>query len=532
MNFLPIRSLGSKGLILFAILFISLIIYFPQFMKEFGIIDDYSLLTIDKEKPENYYLFQAAYFRGRPIGGWLLMQHALALNNISDFAIWRAANLIGILFFLYLTSRFLKKSCALSNFWIIFFSLSALVLPCIQISILKATLFSTSALTLIIATISYFLWNSFREASQQPTQHQPWILLIASFSLFLLSLLIYPLNALIVWFFTFALVIYRPLSSWPSTRKIMFSDLTYFSCGLIAFRLIDRLIFVPFAQKQPWFDPQILPTDTYSMEIANNIFSKINLIHDTFKISLSGAWQLQFYGMAATIALMTLIIIIIGMLFTTQKRETIIESKSLESRFSIERLLTALIMMLIVNLPALLAKGCLQSPGYRAVIPLSLMGLLGLIKAGHLLIPENTQQPRHLFGKAIVIFYLTVTLLIGQQHVYASVDNYHHELKLMRKAVQDFKPNKFSRVIIIRNDRFKSFTGRVFYREFGAMIRKRPDALPFFTLKFLPEEIRGISFIVLSPQESKTINISPKDYLIDLNKHAYNQYVRPSKKIN
>ncbi len=499
------------------------IIYFPGLTTEFGIIDDYTLLAIDKQNPEKFHLFQAVYFRGRPLGGWLLVGHALLLEKIADFAWWRLANLGAILFFFLLAGYFLRRQLKLPNFWILIFILSALVLPCVQMSVLKASHFTTAALTLVLASLSYLALQAFRDYRQRrdPLYGKNWyfVFLPLSFFLFTMTLFIYPLNSLIVWFFSFSRALVRPLSEWKQTRKLIGFDLIFFSLGLMAFRLLDRFCFVPFGFRQPWFDARILPQNTYSMDISWNIPAKTHFLIDSFTIALSGTWNIILpwqsplnYGIA---------LIVLGFILLTRNEPT---SNPANPGFRWQRGLILLGLMILVNLPGLLAKGCFFSPGYRTHIPLSFMGSLGLCASAYWLNKNTTNKIVATGLKFICAAGLMALLLIGQQHAYDAVQNYHRELCLMRQEIKRFDPKIHQRLIVIYNNRFLSYTGRFFHREFAGMIRHRHDVVPFLKELRQSYPANGLSHIlVVPPDVKKTMPSGPHDCVIDLNRYAFIQ---------
>jgi hypothetical protein len=189
-------------------------------------------------------------------------------------------------------------------------------------------------------------------------------------------------------------------------------------------------------------------------------------------------------------------------------------------RYLMEKVLVLVFLMVLADLPTLLAKGVHRVWGLRVLFPLSVtLALLG-IWALRKMAMATTVRKRPALLTGIVLTGCLVAALPSVKNIGAVVRHAHVEMVVLRSELNKVDLTQHKRIVIIVMELRRFFVDRALAYEFNHKIRHYSHVYPF--LKERPELLKKkIAVIVEESRWFKKYSPQESDYVIDLNGLAF-----------
>ena len=334
---------------------------------------------------------------------------------------------------------------------------------------------------------------------------------IGAFLLFLAALFIYPSGAMTVFIFTFVRTAFCSLENWRLTRKLFWGDLIFFGVGMVVYRAIDRLLIFPWALNDLHF---LIPGQPeYAMGITKNIFSKFSLIWDSLLVSSAGSLHL-LWGNWGAIILGGFFIFMSVSFWGPKERRRHLKKESIERGGAIATLL------MLSNLPCLLAEACFKIIGYRVLwvptVMLMLLWVACLKRLSELMANKNS-------GKIAIYIATTAVILISffaaLSNVGDVVRNYHLELRFIRSQLTRMNLNEQNQIVVITVSHGETLIERRPPFEFSYMLTESQHVAPILIegLRNRSDLRKDLTLQVIPIQPNMRISLQKTDFLINLN---------------
>ncbi len=504
------------------LVFLSILIYLPALTVEFGFHNDYSMLLADRNNWLGFFESKHILMVGRAVGAVLATLQCWTMNRIADFTFWRLLSLGCVLLFVILLARFLKKRCSLEGPWAWLAGFLVMLLPVTQMSVLWVAHFMPGSFNILLATGSYLLFEKARGdgrligAAVPPVRSIP--LLALAFVLFVAALFTYPPTALTVFIFTFAVVLFSPSARWPQARRTFIGDAVFWGLGMLAYRIIDRMIVYPWGVLDAKFH---IPTQVeYNMRLTSHWAAKFQLLLNSLLDAAAGTWHLLLGEVGAGILLF---IVSWGLFECFSRKQSACGSADLRIFWEKAGMLAALLFL--ANLPSFLAEGCFKVLGYRVLWPASVMLVLVLgasLRYLNRLEEENPPPEGPPGGRTVpyaILALVVIFALLAARNIGDSTRNAQLELRFVRAQLNALNISRVTQVIVIPLPKGATLIGRNLPYEFGYMITEFQHVAPII-LQHLKARIAGekqLSLSMIDPDTRLAIKIQPTDFVINLN---------------
>ncbi len=473
--------------------FFSFLVFYPAFVTEFGVHNDYVML-------EEYGLHFLKYMEsgqmiliGRALNAvWANLQTGFT-HQIADFSLWRVFSFCFLIANTFLLYKFLIHKFKLEVFWAGSIAFGILFLPANQVFILWSNAFLIGTFNVFLVFVSYFLLDSIKTNNVlkvADTQLGLYFLKLGGSGIFFIaSLFTYPSTSMFVFVLTGAHVLFSPILSWKKTRRIIIRDVLFFGILMVVYRILDRGIIYPLALESGWFP--VLDLKPYQMGIGIDIVSKISLLKEIIVLSLSGVGHsISVYG--GVVFVLGAILICLVVLW--MQREKI---QNCSKNLAIQIVLFLMGLFFLANAPMLIAKGSKIVFGYRVLLPgsaLILMVLFSLLRLISRLCQRMLNQKVFKFLAVVIVVFSGG---IAWRNTRLVSKNCNQELNIIRSVVaQGIKDNVDGIIIKFIKNR-ETLVGQRLPFELGFMLTEYRQVRPILTELFKKLNKEMIPFFVL-----------------------------------
>lgn len=428
--------------------------------------NDYRLLQGNfqdrQEFPEAFHL----YIVGRPLQALLINWQGWIINSIRDLAVARFVSFLFLLSLMFMMDYFLRRRLKVENFWSKTIVLSIMTLPVMQISVIWVANFLPSFLTLVVAFGAYLVLDKSRGV----------LSFVLAGLLFMAALLIYPPNALFVFVGTFCVLLFSPADNWKRTLKTVLRDVAFFGANMVVYYVLVVRFFMRHAPPGEGGVNRVAGT-THEFHTTFNVFTKLGLIKETFIVSLGGVWHSFLEQQGAIINMVLIVLSLMAFLFLKKsgrpQRQAVIHG--------LGALGVGLVLFLLTNAPALMAKGCFQVLGYRVLASASIILLIAQLGLWAKMARVLKNDRAVFILKAAAIGFVAVSSLLAFVNMKDASANFKRELNYIRTKVASTDwPKDTSRIFLFTVAPFSGETlvGRKMPYELSYMITHPGMAYP------------------------------------------------------
>ena len=124
--------------------------------------------------------------------------------------------------------------------------------------------------------------------------------------LFIIALFCYPPNALLILIFPFSRVLFQAPAENREIRMIVLRDISFVIIMMAIFRFLSTTFVIPWGTQLYHFSTNA--NQLYSLELSNNIFSKVILFASIMGFALRGIWDYAGHWVGTCIVLIFLAI--------------------------------------------------------------------------------------------------------------------------------------------------------------------------------------------------------------------------------
>gem|GEM_PF-2038074 len=464
------QSALKKTPILF--FFLALLVYLPAFVTDFAVRNDYLLLPSTLHDKQVFPETPALCKLGRPLGALLITLLSWFINQISDFRFWRLLSFLTMLVVAGLFERFLRRRCGVEAFWAQLMVVTIMFLPPTQVFILWVANFPPGSFTLLLAFLSYLLWDSAGEKPWTPwadTKMGRVLRDSLAFVLFFAALLIYPAAAVFVFCGTFCYLIFPPAKERLSLRRKVGRDVVFYGSIMAAYFVINLKLLLPWSTAycaMVFKSYEEFSGSLYEFSLATDLWRMAVLMRDAFGYSLAGVWHPVWpSGWVVSAAVVVLGLVAIHRVRFKAMRDVRWSRKG-------AKVVAGLFLFLLVISPFCLAKNCVMVPGYRTLFPAMVMTTLipfAILYRWQQVLPEK--QDRWLPQGMAVVLVICFFLIAGK-NVHDVVRNYSHELNFIRAKLAALSGKNLNRLLLSARQPLgqASLIERVIPFEFGFML--------------------------------------------------------------
>ena len=448
--------------------------YFPVFIIEFGIHNDYSAWDYDNSNcclgyPESTHLLAV----GRPLGALLLNIQFLFFDSVSDFAPARFLSFGFILASAGLMHYYLTKRLLLAQGWALALVFCIFTLPSSQLYIIWVTNFIPGSFNVFLACLSYLIMDTVWRNRSLPQKTVANIVGIITASLiFTISLFIYPPTALFFLVFTFANVLFSKISLWATTRLRVAIDVLFCSFYMAVYFILIRFVYFPLLS---YYDSDFGAylasiNKSYEFSITSDFSSKIQLLFLITRTALNG-WNTKVDNDFSTEVFLLLlamgVVLTFFHFFTFQT--SLNKSQPLRQKFSLVlQGVAACSLLLILSISSLLisAGGFVA---YRTIFPYSAMAILILFWLFYKVTQAISEKKRKAVVNSLLIVITIIAAIVTQTNLLNTALGAHTELNFIRHSLATVDFSRVNRLIFVKPFGDGVFTDKNSNHEFSYM---------------------------------------------------------------
>lgn len=495
----------------FFLVLLSFLVYLPAFVTEFGAHNDYTLIPPSLGNHLVFMDTRHLILAGRALQAVLVYPIAWTINRVADLVAWRIISFFCMLVFVAIFLRFLRRRFGLEPFWLFVLGLAIVFLPESQLCILMVTTFLGGFVTLLPSLWAYVLleqgWKTDEKKMLRQKKTRSAGTLAFSFLLFESALFIYPPNAMFVFVCTFASLFFATKTQVPQARRIFGRDLIFFGSAMLVYWIVNLNVVIPWAQANLKFmqtHAAAMTGGLYELDMTADLFSKSRLLWESFLISMAGVWHLA-WGPRAGEGLLVLALLCTAGLRQQTRRE-------FDLTVFLQKLLGGVALFVLINLPAIMAKGCDHVIGYRVLFASAVLLLLWLIGLLRAVTAGMGQKQRTAVTAVILIIFVTLPGVLAGHNILTVVRNYSRELNFIRNKISGFDLSKINRVMVMTLPLGSGETliGRKLPFEFSSMVLGPQHIADEIMQKF------GRTKIPVDTDVGKVIFIDENTGIIDL----------------
>lgn len=333
-------NIFSPALLILPLLLL-LLAYFPAFAP-FGVHNDYSFLELKAgdwwlRYDESWLLYRV----GRPLAAVLMSCQMLLMKSPESFVYWRIAAVImaGVIALQFAT--LLRTRAGYSLLQSVCWGTLFLLLPAVQISVVWLTMVFLGLGASFIGLLGYSvipdICGSLSLRNLADSFRKDYLRYIAATALFIVAMMIYPINALVGLVITAAIVLSQRTTS--EKVSIVVRDGIIFGASMLVYLILVKSQILPFAKGEIVLPMYQLKLSIAPMEQLENL---VNII----AISAASPWHV-ITGMPLGITVN--LILLSGLVFLAREREF----PRLTDLATLSTLL--LLVIVIANAPVLVA---------------------------------------------------------------------------------------------------------------------------------------------------------------------------------
>jgi hypothetical protein len=490
------------------VIFLLLVVYWPGLTAIYGIHTDYSLLFKYKQSWFGFIETDQLFQVGRPLNGIASNIIFNTVNSIESFILWRWIAFGFMAWFLFIFWGYLRFNCKVHGF------LASMVItligltPAVAIYGLWVSLIFQGIPTVLMSTGAYFCLNRGRSGARWMRTDPAgigWILTAAL--VFILALYLYPPVALAVFLFTFAHLVFVPLSQWVETRRRVIMDVSLFSIAIIVYRITERFWVTPFLIRNQPDHP--LPA-CYDMAIGPNFFAKAHVLLETMNVSVAGPWHFfsPRYGW-----LIPAVFICSMMVFSLYARRHFLSFSFMHVKVTLERSFWVVLVLLLASLPVIMPKGVVELLGYR-LVPVSCCMIILLFVA---MLGWTFSLKKNIFFMRCAVVYVLLSAAIVSGAFSRVVSNYTRELDHVRSSLASEDISKKTLFVYIQLPPNTSFIRDALPYEYSLMITVYQHFVPLVTeaLNSMGRSRESAYYQVLPSEYHGRVKPDPRLLVID-----------------
>jgi hypothetical protein len=331
-----------KHVVLFLAPLVLLMVAFSPSFAPFGIHNDYSFLELKSgdwwlRYDESWLLYRV----GRPLAGALMSFQMLLMKSPESFVYWRIA---GVIMAGVIASQFAKLLRARAGYSLlqsVCWGTLFLLLPAFQISVVWLTMVFLGLAASFIGLLGYSvipdISGSLSLGNLADSFRKDFLRYIAAAVLFIVAMLIYPINALVGLVVTAAIVLSQRRISEKVT--VVLRDGIIFGVSMLAYLILVKSQILPLAKGEI-----VLPM--YQLKLSFAPMEQLENLVNILAISAASPWHV-IAGMP--LGIVANLILLSGLVFLVRKREL----PRLIGLATVSALL--LLVIVIANAPVLVA---------------------------------------------------------------------------------------------------------------------------------------------------------------------------------
>lgn len=352
--------------------------------------------------PEGYHLFLV----GRIVQALILdIQTFIICNNLFCLTLFQICSLASIIAGTIIFIKFLSK-LNVPKTYLILFSITIITLPSVQLFVVWVTEFGPGALNWLLAALAYSFYDK-----AFSTQHKKHFNILVSILLYLIAIANYPATAFLVFIFTLARILYTSVSKWKETRNYTIRDLFYFGILTVSYVVIHKCILLLLN-----IDMNKYNLPQYRLELINSIYQPLTQFYHIFTASIAGVWYLFYEKSWIIILLIIIIFVILKLFFSYNNRKNNLTYGIKQNLYLFEIAAFVILLLLIPNLPVLLARNSAQLvKGYRYIFASCIM--VQLLISWLFYLPINSIKQK-IFTISYAIYAL-ITIPLACYNIYS-----------------------------------------------------------------------------------------------------------------
>lgn len=474
-------------------------IYFPAFVHDFGIHNDYLTWSYNNRKcclgfPESYHLL----YVGRPIGALLLNVHLAAFTNIPDLKYGRLFGFFTLITAYWLYCILLTRRYKLNAELSLISGLLIFTLPSAILYVTWITNYIPGIFNVLLVTVAYALVSS---PTTQCYKYGFYLPLIG-YVLFFVSFWIYPPTSLFFFIFPFAAALFIDKNKWVVLRRRIIWTTTIGIVLFILYYMLVKFVSVPVLEILVSAIRNYTPPSSYEISLTTeNLTEKLFL----FKKLMITIFNIGFANYINFWVVFLGIALLVSLLLARQLKgkkyyDLLVKSRILE-RFAV----VALLFILAISPVLAPSNGFIA---FRIIFVASAMAVLLLCWMVHLLYKDS-----HIGIKMASVAVLTVITVASLAYGW-----FRHDL-LVSSATREYN---FIRSNLQRIDLVREKTVKVILPNWGDHIAAYPMYYDFSYLNTNFAFADGMLLNII-----KQLGFDYRSYRIETLKPAVKQLVNP-----